>query len=382
MSQKALTCHEAESSVLKPVFNDEAKTCEYEIKFLGPRMPDGAINTQTFQDIKKYFQNKGWIRSSQEVLDPSFRTINKDGGALLSRQLDTPDFALQKIGTSVRIRGLCPDGNINHVTRADICVKFGKVQDETGALIRSEFETKIASFDKIDFAPLFKKFPRSNYPELYQALEAVVPRKMKHLPLEDALAKLLVEIHRPDVLRNRHIIEFPEEATGLKGKKFFIELLLDESRFVFDPQPFKNRTYLGHMPKTGPILYHVDMEAEAEPLFKPCLYDRDPHATDYVSSPMSNEERKQAMGAVAKHLQLAAGNTLIPNKFSKAERGSYYFQKEYGGLKDYIELNTPSRKGCIRSMFKLKAENDRIHHHLSQDYGPYLRESPPIASYV
>lgn len=380
MSHKALTPDDGRTLPgSKSAFNQAATdVSEIELKMLVPNLPNGNVNKAAFADIKSYFQNLGWIRSSSEVsrVDADGNKIG-DRGALLTRQLDTPDMSLYKKGVTLRMRGHCPDGNIKAMTNADICVKFGNTQDDSGALRRQEFEAKIDSFGQIDLAPLRKKYPKEKYPELHEALKGI-------------RADHLVEFHRPDVLRNRHLVEIPEDVTGLKGKKFFVELLLDEVSFVFDPKPQKPKDTANAAPKGGPVVYHVDLEVETEVMFKVCAYDKNPEAANYVSSPMTAAELNQAMTAVQNHLQIAASNTLKVNKYSKAERGFYHFAKMYEELKDYVELNTRlSHKGRVQSAFTIKAnpandsdatQQEKLHHRLSRDFGPYLRERDhPIA---
>lgn len=380
MSHKALTPLDGRTlPSSKPAFNQAATdVSEIELKMLVPSLPNGNVNKAAFADIKAYFQNLGWIRSSSEIMrvDAEGNTVG-ERGALLTRQLDTPDMSLYKKGVTLRIRGNCPDGNIQNVASADICVKFGNTQDDSGALRRLEFEATISSFGTIDLAPLRKKYPKEKYPELHEALKGI-------------RADHLVEFHRPDVLRNRHLVEIPESVTGLTGKKFFVELLLDEVSFVFDPKPQKQKDAANTQPKEGPIVYHVDLEVETEVMFKVCAYDKNPEASKFVSSPMTQAELNQAMTAVQQHLQIAANNTLKVNKYSKAERGFYHFAKMYEELKDYVELNTRlSHKGKIQSAFTIKANpandaealpQEKLHNRLSRDFGPYLRDrDKPIA---
>lgn len=381
MSHKALTPENGRIlPAAKPSFNEAANdVSEIELKMLVPSTPQGEINKAAFSEIKSYFQDLGWIRSSSEV-----SRVDADGvvvgerGALLTRQLDTPDMALYKKGVTLRLRGNCNDGNIKNVSTADICVKFGNVQDESGALRRLEFEARIDDFGQIDLAPLRAKYPKKDYPELHEALKGI-------------RAEHLVEFHRPDVLRNRHLVEIPENVTGLKGKKFFVELLLDEVSFVFDPKPQKSSNGT-QCQSSGPVVYHVDLEVEAEAMFKVCAYDNNPESSKYVSSPLTRDELNQAMTAVQHHLQLAGKGTLKMNKYSKAERGFYHFQKMYEELKDYVELNTRlSHKGRVQSAFTIKANpcndnksepsvREKLHHFLSHDFGPYLRgRDRPIA---
>ena len=381
MSHKALTPENGRIlPSAKPSFNEAASdVSEIELKMLVPPLPNGDINKAAFPDIKSYFQNLGWIRSSSEIarVDADGKTVG-ERGALLTRQLDTPDMALYKKGVTLRIRGNCPDGNIKNVSSADICVKFGNTQDASGALRRKEFEARIDDFGRIDLAPLRKKYPKKDYPELHEALAGIRPDH-------------LVEFHRPDVLRNRHLVEIPESVTGLKGKKFFVELLLDEVSFVFDPKPQKTADKLETV-RNGPIVYHVDLEVEAEAMFKVCAYDKNPASSNYVSSPMTKDELNQAMTAVQHHVQLAGKGMLKVNKYSKAERGFFHFQKMYEELKDYVELNTRlSHKGRVQSAFTIKANpcndngsepsvREKLHHFLSHDFGPYLRDrNRPIA---
>ncbi|MGZ9097302.1 MAG: CYTH domain-containing protein [Micavibrio sp.] len=382
MSHKALTPRSGRNLPdAKPSFNEAATdVSEIEMKMLVPQLPNGQINKAVFSDIKNYFQKLGWIKSANEVVRFQADEQPTGRGALLTRQLDTPDMELYKKGVTLRIRGHCPDGNIKNVRTADISVKFGATQDASGALRRSEYEAVIDDFGRIDFAPLRKKYPKKDYPELHEALKGIRPDH-------------LVEFHRPDVLRNRYLVEVPEDVTGLKGKKFFVELLLDEVSFVFDPKPQKSRDKSQRLPKEGPIVYHVDLEVETEVMFKPCAYDDNPAAKNYVSSPMTKDELNQAMSALQKHLQDSTGGILKVNKYSKAERGFYHFQKMYEELKDYVELNTRlSHKGRVQSAFSIKANPDndnapgtpreKLHHRLSHDFGPYIRDrGRPIARY-
>ena len=369
MSHKALTPGAGCKQTSKPPFNEVADSAtEIEIKFLVPREPNAAITRTTFDNIKSYFESRGWIRSSHEV-------TGADGpGSLITRQLDTPDMALYNKGVTVRVRGNCPDGNMKSVGRADVCVKLGSTTNEkSGALHRREFQAPIDDFGRVDFAPLFAKYPKDQYPELHEALKDIDPKQ-------------LVERARPDVIRHRYVVELPDTVTGLPGKKFFGELILDEVAFVFDPKPQKNADKTGYLNKTGPVVYYVDQEVECENLDEPDEYDTDPNAASYVSSPMSTDEQVQAMTAMRDQIMAAAEGHLVPNQESKAERCFRYLKERLALWEDCIKINKLANKGSkIQSAFALAhAANDnppvKLHHRLPEDFGAYLRKRAlPIA---
>jgi len=168
----------------------------------------------------------------------------------------------------------------------------------------------------------------------------------------------------------RHIVEIPEEITGLTGKRCVVEMILDNVAFVLDPQPGKRQ----------PLVFHHDLEVEVEAMFKPCAYDNHPDAGNYVSSPMSPYELSKLMSVVKQKMMEASGHILTINHQSKAERGFSNLGETLGMLQSYIEANPHiPRKGRIQSAFTLSAEPN-LHRHLPQDLRDVLRERP-IACY-
>lgn len=332
---------------------------EVEVKFLVPELPEDPANPDesridkaAFPRAKSFFADLGWIK------------IQSENNPLLTRQLDTPDKALLKSGTTLRIRGNCPDGHLENMNNTDICVKLGKSQDESGAVRRGEYETPIKDFEHITIKPLLDKYPKQDHPELHAALDGIK-------------AKDLREFFRIDCIRNRYVIEVPEAEHGLAGKRVAAELIMDDVAFVLDIPGLKR-----------PLVYHQDLEIECEILRKPCSYDSSPEAKNYVSSPMTRAEADQAMSCIRAKIQEASGNILIPNTVSKAERGFTNLDEALEELKSIVEVNNAlPRKSEVEPAFKVKdvandSEASALHHLLARDFGPYIRTRPlPIARF-
>lgn len=322
-------------------FNAHAKSShEVEIKFLVPN-----DDKSVFVDIENYFAARDWI------------LLEKKGSHLLTRQLDTPGRDLLSRGTSLRVRGTCIDNDIDRVETADICVKNGASKDPSGALRRGEYETRIASFKKPDLALLLRKYPKKDYPELHEAVKGVKARDLK-------------EYFRIDCIRDRYVIELPEQDTGLTGKRFVAELILDDVAFVLN-LPGRRK----------PLMFHYDLEIECEALFKPCSYDTHPDAAKHVSTPMSRDESDAGLSAVKRHLLLASP-TLLENHMSKAERGFAERQKVMDALKQIVEEESmPLREKFLSRArkyltAKIILERDDLHKRLQRDYGPVIRRHP------
>lgn len=336
MSHKALTSGTPE---VKNEFNKGSKACEVEIKFLVPENPPGCIDFSAFNKIHKTFADRHWIKSSNEKL-------------LLTRQLDTPDKALLNSGRSLRIRAECENADPATIQTPDICLKMGASQDKSGALRRSEYEAKIKKFDRVDFKPLLKEYPEDQFPEIHNALKDIHPEEMK-------------EFFRIECIRRRLVVEFPESITGLKGKRFVGELLLDDVAFVLDVPGLEK-----------PLLFHHDLEVEMEPLYQPCAYDKNPNAKNYVSSPLTPEQELKAMTAASKAIQRAADGVLIINTKSKANRGFEQLAKTEELLKSFLQpnLNAQPTRAVVCAFIGrlLSGNNDKPHHHLDKDFGPLI----------
>ncbi|MDB5492019.1 MAG: hypothetical protein JWO78_1868 [Micavibrio sp.] len=340
MTNKALT-HNG-TSHLKPQFNGEASdVCEVEIKFLVPKRPDNTPDKSIFSLIQNNFRSLGWIKTTERK-------------TLYTRQLDTHDMGLLALGTTVRVRAESKSHDLSDISTPDVCIKFGKSEDDNGALRRSEFEARIADFHRVDLHPLFKKYPKDEFPELHTALEGVKEKDLR-------------EFFRIECIRTRHLVDFPEDVHGIKGKRFVGELLLDDVVFVLDAPGLPY-----------PIIFNHDLEVEMEALFKPCDYDTHPDAGKYISSPMTAAESGLAMANASAHIQKASGNVLTANNMSKAERGFITLPHALECLQDSVLRNpaTP-KKRHITSAFVAtdKAANDsKPHHNLDTDFGYVVRE--------
>lgn len=276
-------------------FSRAASTSEVEIKFL---VPNNRI--EVFDNIENYFLTKGWIHSANKNYH------------LLTRQLDTGDRALGQKGTSLRLRGNCLNGDLNHVLSSDICLKTGKTQDASGAIRRGEYEARTNSFNVPDIDALKKQFPADEFPELHEALEGLSDGDLR-------------EFFRIDDIRHRFVVELPESVTKLKGKRYVSELILDDVMFVLDVPGLDEPLFLGR-----------DLEIEAETLFKPCSYDNNPEAAKNISSKMSRKQTDRAMRAMLKEIRKAAGLPLELNVLSKAERGFIALDQTMNVLQDFI----------------------------------------------
>ena len=341
MTNKALTHNGTQS--LKTLFNGEAHDpSEVEIKFLVPRRPDNTPDKSVFDRIHKNFAALDWIK-----------TTNRK--TLYTRQLDTHDMALLAQGTTVRVRGESRTNSFSDVATPDVCVKFGKSQDDSGALRRSEFEARIADFKRVDFHPLFKKYPKDEFPEL-------------HVALDGAKENDLREFFRIECIRTRYLVEFPEDVTGIKGKRFVGELLLDDVAYVLD---------VPGLPY--PLIFNHDLEVEMETMFKPCDYDTNPEAVKYVSSPMTAAESQAAMLAASKQIQAAAGGVLMANTVSKAERGFDKLPHALACLQNFISKNpaTPHKRSITSAFVAADvAANDdkKPHDRLDTDFSYVIRD--------
>lgn len=343
-----------------PAFNEAATdVSEVEIKFLVPELPRSPdnlqkprIDTTVFPRVKNFFSSLGWIR------------IENENNPLMTRQLDTQDRTLLQKGVTVRIRGSCEDSNLNKMGRPDICVKLGKTEDESGALRRGEYEARTKDFQHAPLKTLLQEYPQSQHPELHQALDGVK-------------TKDLHEFFRIDCIRNRYVIDIPEEVSGTPGKRCVAELIMDEVCYVLDIPGMK-----------APLVFHHDLEIECERLSKPCIYDTHPDAKNHYSSPMTGTETDRAMTAIRQKIQEAASGTLVHNTASKAERGFSNLDLALQELGDIIDLNDQpaSHRGQIQHAYTLNKgianDNAKLHHNLSQDLGEYIRNRRlPIARF-
>lgn len=281
----------------RPQFNAKsAHSFEFEGKDL---VHDG--DRVVFTKIEEYFDTMGWIHSRAK------------GKHLLTLQLDTPRRDMYKRGDTIRVRGECLNNDLNQLLRTDICVKTGKSIESSGALLRREYEAPHdITLKAISFDSLRKAYARAENPELHAVLDSV---KEMHL----------MQHFRIDCIRHRFLIELPKNATGLKDKKVFGELLLDDVCFVLD---------LPALPT--PLIFHSDLEVERELMFKPCSYDNNASAGRYVSSPLTQEEANIAMSAFSKHLRAAVPGKLVSNNDSKAERGFKALDQTLSALQEHL----------------------------------------------
>lgn len=261
-----------------------------------------------FDKIERFFADSGYIRLTAK---------NKQ---LQTRQLDTINRDLLKIGKTLRIRGECVDGDLTHVAEADICLKDDKTTTESGAVKRNEYEARIRSFETITLRPLLEKYTKADHPDLHRTLHALRVRDLR-------------EHFRIDCIRNRYVVELPEEVTGIKGKKFFAELILDDVAFVMDLPGRKE-----------PLVFHHDLEVECEVLFKPCSYDANPEAAKaFVSSPdLTKEEVDMGLRAIKALLKHASGDRLTYNTESKAERGFTNLDTTLASIREFLAANEPA----------------------------------------
>lgn len=307
------------SASLSPSFNERSTdVSEVEIKFLVQK-----DSSEAFANIKSYFVDKGWIRKSLE------------GYHLLTRQIDTPKRALLDSGTTLRIRANCNNADLTQTRTADICLKTGKTRDASGAVRRGEYEVHTDHFwGALDLEALKNKYPADKYPELHDSLQN---RKPQHFR----------EFFRIDCLRDRYLIELPEEETGLTGKRVVAELILDDVVFVLDAPGLPNE-----------IVFHADQEVECELMFKSCAYTDGPSGS-ISSSPMSKEEANIAMDAIKRNILAAGGGQLVENPDSKAERGFHFLEKWSEKLKNWVgvDMDVPPirRKRSIVPLFHAHA---------------------------
>ena len=222
------------------------RASEVELKFLVPNR-DRAV----FQQIEQYFSDRDWIR------------LSRKNAHLLTRQLDTPDRQLLEKGTTLRIRGSCRNDNLREIESSDVCLKTGKTTDASGAIRRGEYEARTRRFTELGLPRLLARYPKEDFPELHDAVKGIRARDLR-------------EFFRIDCYRDRYVIELPEEVTGIKGKRFAAELILDDVAYVMDIPGLKM-----------PLIFYHDLEVECETLFKPCDYDEHPDASKFVSSPMT-----------------------------------------------------------------------------------------------
>ena len=343
----------------KKDFNSSAKGVdEVEIKEL---VIDNDLSV--FPKIERFFIESGFVRLMHK---------NK---ALQTRQLDTIDRQLEKLGKTLRIRGECEDGDLTHVAVADICLKDEKTMTASGAVKRREYEARIDSFETIVLYPLLAKYPKSEHPDLHKTLKGMKIRDLR-------------EHFRIDCMRNRYVVELPEELTGIKGKKFFAELILDDVAFVMDLPGRKE-----------PLVYHRDLEVECEVLFKPCSYDANPEAARaFVSSPdLTKEEVDMGLTAIKMLLDQSSGHRLEANSESKAERGFTNLDRVLASIREYLAMNDqqPAHNNGVTSAFAIASkqvandntqpadtaapgapDGNRLHKHLPCSMAHVMRERP------
>lgn len=297
---------------MKDAFNARAKSVhEVEIKELVI-----GNDRSVFDKIERFFTDSGYV------------CLTAKNKQLQTRQLDTPDRALLAKGKTLRIRGECVNGDLSRVSEADICVKDDKTTTASGAVKRNEYEARIRSFETATLRPLLEKYPKKDYADLHETLRSLRVRDLR-------------EYFRIDCIRNRYVIELPEEITGIKGKRFIGELIMDDVAFMMDLQG-----------RAEPLVYHHDLEVECEVLFKPCSYDANPEAAkNFVSSPdLTREEVDMGLRALKNLLRTASGNRLTYNVDSKAERGFSALDATLAGISKYL---APAQKSPDRTPARL-----------------------------
>lgn len=306
-----------------------------------------------FKDIERFFNDRDMIRLAAPVK------------ALQTRQLDTVGRDLLKKGITLRVRGECTGDDLNKVESADICLKEDKSTTASGALKRNEFEARIRSFETATLLPLLKKYAKDEYPELHKTLNGMPVRK-------------LMEHFRIDCLRRRMLVELPEDVTGLPGKRFVGELILDDVAYVMDVDG-----------RHEPLVIARDLEVECEAMFKVCAYDANPEAAKaFVSSPdLTQSEVDHCMKLVGQLLDQASAGRLVANEDSKAERGFTALDKALVTLAPYLkEAAQPAAHGDkrIRNVFTVAAAGQdnsadpgrRLHKHLPESMRHVLQERP------
>ncbi|MBU0800024.1 MAG: hypothetical protein KKA05_03390, partial [Alphaproteobacteria bacterium] len=127
-----------EAGRIKAAFNARAKSVhEVEIKELVI-----GNDRSVFDKIERFFVDAGYVRLAAK---------NKP---LQTRQLDTINRDMLKLGKPLRIRGECLNGDLTRVDQADICLKDNKTTTDSGAVKRNEYEARIRSFETATLRPL------------------------------------------------------------------------------------------------------------------------------------------------------------------------------------------------------------------------------------
>jgi hypothetical protein len=325
-------------------FNNSAKALEVEMKRL-VKDDDRSV----FEKIERFFVEKNMIKLAAK------------GILLQTRQLDTMNFDLHEKGKSIRVRGDCPTGDLNFIQSPDICVKDGKTRTDSGAVKRNEYEARINSFEEIEIAPLLEKYPKEQFPDLHETLNNIHPEDLR-------------EHFRIDCLRTRYIIQLPEEITGIKDKNIVFEAICDQVAFMMDIEG-----------RDQPLLFRRDFEFEAEVLFKPCAYDKNPEeAKKYVSSPdLTKGEIDKGFAALDKLLEEVCGNSLKYNDESKAERGFKALQETLKDIGSYVSNNSTEKPSAnITSAYRIDFNQasqitaQKLHRFLKNDLSSEFKQRP------
>jgi hypothetical protein len=334
---------------------------EVEIKLLVEKEKHQKFHTKSdfyiFTQVENYFRRKGWNKSQ------------KTRSHLLTRQLDTNDASLIKDGQTLRMRAECIKNNLMKVKEADICVKLEKEIDPSGALRRPEFEVKADNFYNPEFSSLKNKYP-DNQPKHHRL----------HKFLNDIDPDDLYEYFRIDVKRRRLVVELPESETGIKGKRFCAEVLLDDVAHVIDiykdgePQEEESEDNV----REYPFVFNHDYELEAEVLYKPCKYNITADSHKYVTSPdMTAEEVDHCMTILKEHLKRAARGRVKENDLSKAERGFIAL-----GIipNPHLEAETSKKQNERRliDIFRTSASSGRLVPANENEVADILPRSPKI----
>lgn len=245
---------------------------------------------------------------------------------LIASQRDTADLDLLAQGKTLRLRANCKTGNLQEISRSDICIKIP--YDKKGGLARREYEADQESFFAPDFYALREKYPdRAAHRELHETLDAIEGQE-------------LLEFFRVDVIRERHIVKVPNEAVGLReDQAFYGELLYDRIRYVIDQDDTDEVWIL-----------NPHCELELEPLRKVCPWNDVPNAEEYICKNISESEKIRCIEWF-KNLMMdeAAPGQFFETSHGKAERGFHALMQF---ASDVLQQADAMPKGKLREVFK------------------------------
>jgi len=265
------------------------------------------------EDESKFLLSNHGIPHIEERLFDYFMQLGCDGYAnkpcqILTRQFDTASYDLLEQGITLRVRGNQEAGGI--ITTKDICIKVSPQNSDTSLrLRRGEYETPISDFFTLNLTPLKEQYPPCTNPE-FQSILRIVERS-------DVLEQFRILTTRP-----RMVIQIPNAYLDLSPeKKVCIELQADDTKFGLADD---YRTENG-----GLLLFASDTEIEYEILTKACAYDTSAQKHDFVSEGLTEYDKEKVFHFMNDQLENCAfaRGTLIPNTYSKAERGFGYLDQ-------------------------------------------------------